>query len=54
MGAKFIIGTDSHNINHLDFMRYGISVARRGWLEKEYIINTVSKEKIKTNFNRDK
>ena len=54
MGAKFIIGTDSHNINHLDFMRYGIAIARRGWLEKEYIINTVSKEKIKTNFNRDK
>ena len=54
MGAKFIIGTDSHNINHLDFMRYGIATARRGWLEKECIINSLSKDKIKTIFRRDK
>ena len=53
MGAKFIIGTDAHNLNHLNFMRYGVSVARRGWLEKEYIINTLSKDKIKAIFRRD-
>jgi DNA polymerase (family 10) len=54
MGAKFIIGTDAHNINHLNFMRYGIAVGRRGWLEKEYIINTLLKDKIKAFFGRDK
>ncbi len=54
MGAKFIIGTDSHNVNHLDFMKYGIATARRGWLEKKYIINTLSKDKILTIFRRDK
>ena len=54
MGAKFIIGTDAHNINHLNFMRYGIAVARRGWLEKRYIINTHSKDELRAIFGRDK
>ena len=52
IGVKFIIGTDSHNINHLNFMRYGIATARRGWLEKKDIINTYSKEKIDIIFRR--
>ncbi|MFE3845701.1 DNA polymerase/3'-5' exonuclease PolX [Thermoplasmatota archaeon] len=54
IGVKFIIGTDSHNINHLNFMRYGIATARRGWLNKEDILNTYSIKKIKTIFKRDK
>jgi DNA polymerase (family X) len=41
-GAKFVIGTDAHNINHLSFIRYGIATARRGWLEKKDILNTYS------------
>ncbi|MBM2820247.1 MAG: hypothetical protein HW405_7 [Candidatus Berkelbacteria bacterium] len=40
-GVKFAINTDSHQIHHLDLMRYGVSVARRGWLQKEDIINTL-------------
>jgi len=54
IGVKFIIGTDSHNINHLNFMRYGIATARRGWLNKKDILNTYSKEKINTIFRQDK
>jgi DNA polymerase (family 10) len=41
-GLQFVLGTDSHNINHLNFMRFGIATARRGWLEKKDIINTKS------------
>jgi DNA polymerase (family 10) len=37
---RFVIGTDSHSINHLPFIRFGIATARRGWLEKKDIINT--------------
>lgn len=44
--ANFIIGTDSHNNNHLPFMQYGIAMARRGWLEKKDILNTYSLSKI--------
>ena len=41
-GLKFVVGTDSHHISHLAFMQYGISTARRGWLEKNDILNTYS------------
>jgi len=40
-GIKFAINTDSHHLNHLSLMRFGVAVARRGWLEKENIINTL-------------
>ncbi|MEI6039785.1 MAG: DNA polymerase/3'-5' exonuclease PolX [Candidatus Berkelbacteria bacterium] len=42
MGVKFAINTDSHHTNHFSLMRYGVSVARRGWCEKSDIINTMS------------
>jgi len=38
--VKFVIGTDAHTINHMDFMKYGVATARRGWLEKKDILNT--------------
>lgn len=46
VGVKMIINTDSHSINTLPFMEYGISQARRGWAEKKDIINTLPVEKL--------
>ncbi len=40
--VKFEIGTDSHRTDHMEFMRYGIGTARRGWLTKQDVINTYS------------
>jgi DNA polymerase (family X) len=51
-GVKFVVNTDSHYINHLSFMQYGISTARRGWLEKNDILNTHSLNEIQKVFNR--
>ncbi|MBP7967746.1 DNA polymerase/3'-5' exonuclease PolX [Candidatus Woesebacteria bacterium] len=45
-GAKFFINTDAHAVEHMDFMKYGIYVARRGWLTKSDVINTGSAEDI--------
>ncbi len=42
VGVKMIINTDSHQKEQMDQMEYGISQARRGWAEKEDIINTFS------------
>jgi len=39
-GVKFIINTDAHNLHHLSFIKFGIATARRGWLEKNDVINT--------------
>lgn len=40
MGIKLTINTDAHNPAHMDFMRYGVATARRGWVEKGSVINT--------------
>lgn len=51
MGIKIAINTDAHDINDLLWMRYGIGVARRGWLEKQNVINSLSLHKLKNLFN---
>ena len=40
-GVKVVISTDAHNMLHLPFMRHGVDTARRGWLEKKDVINTL-------------
>jgi len=39
--VKVVISTDSHTTGNLSFIRYGVTMARRGWLEKEDVINTL-------------
>jgi DNA polymerase (family 10) len=50
MGIKITIGTDAHSVSQLHYMLLGVAVARRGWAEKEDIINTWEIEKIKEYF----
>ena len=33
-GVVFAIDTDAHAIPHLDYLRYGVAVAQRGWLSR--------------------
>lgn len=40
-GCKFTISTDAHHPKHFHNMRYGVKMARRGWLEKSDVINTL-------------
>jgi DNA polymerase (family 10) len=40
-GVKVVISTDSHTAANLSFIRYGVVMARRGWLEKKDVINTL-------------
>ena len=41
IGVKIIISTDAHTKQQLDNIRYGVITARRGWLEKEDVLNTL-------------
>jgi DNA polymerase (family X) len=43
-GVKVVISTDSHNTVNLSQIRYGVTMARRGWLEKMDVINTLPVE----------
>jgi len=45
-GVKMVINTDAHHIDQMRFIEFGISQARRGWAEKEDIINTQPLEKL--------
>jgi DNA polymerase (family 10) len=45
-GMKLVISTDAHHPDHFEFMRYGVMTARRGWMEKAGIINTLLPEKL--------
>ena len=40
LGAPLIISTDAHATEHLDSMRFGVAVARRGWCRAADILNT--------------
>jgi DNA polymerase (family X) len=40
-GVKIVINTDSHHTSHLDNIRYGVLQARRAWLSKGDVLNTL-------------
>ncbi|MEK7664649.1 MAG: DNA polymerase/3'-5' exonuclease PolX [Patescibacteria group bacterium] len=50
VGVKMVINTDSHQKNQMRLMEFGISQARRGWAEKQDIINTLLIEELLKHF----
>lgn len=44
-GVKIVINTDSHHTSHLDKIRYGVLQARRAWLTKSDVLNTLPEQK---------
>ena len=46
-GVKVSIDTDAHSTGDLDLMRFGIGQARRGWIEKRDVINTLELEALR-------
>jgi len=46
VGVKMVINTDSHHKDQLRLIEFGIAQARRGWAEKDDIINTQPLEKL--------
>lgn len=41
-GVKVAVSTDAHSAKEMGLMRYGINQARRGWLEKDDVLNTMT------------
>lgn len=46
-GVLVAIDSDAHSVNSFDHRRYGVGQARRGWLEKDDVVNTRSLEDLK-------
>jgi len=40
-GVKCVINCDAHRLEHAGFLRLGAGIARKGWLEKSDVINTL-------------
>jgi DNA polymerase (family 10) len=43
-GVKFIVSTDAHSTDGLGYLPYGVAMARRGWLSRGDILNTLDTE----------
>ncbi len=41
-GVRLVISSDAHHASQLGNLRYGVWVARRGWIEPEDVLNTLS------------
>jgi DNA polymerase (family 10) len=47
LGVPVVISTDAHYVPELGYMRYGVDQARRGWLERNDVLNTMPAKKLK-------
>ena len=43
-GIKFVVSTDAHSTGGLANLRYGVAMARRGWLAPDEVLNTLTVE----------
>lgn len=48
LGVRFAISSDAHAVPHLDFMRFGVGTAQRGWLSTAEVINTWPLRELRT------
>ncbi len=46
-GVKCVINCDAHRLEHAGFLRLGTGIARKGWLTKADVINTLPLEKLR-------
>ena len=44
-GVKIVINTDAHHTSHMEKIRYGVLQARRAWLTKDDVLNTLPAQK---------
>ncbi len=51
-GLKVAISTDAHSSGQLEYLRYGVGQARRGWLEKQDVLNTLGLKALKKALKR--
>jgi DNA polymerase (family X) len=46
LGIKLVINPDAHATEEIAFIRYGVDVARRGWLEKADVVNALPLDEV--------
>ena len=51
-GVKCAINCDAHRLEHAGFLRLGAGIARKGWLTKEEVMNTLPLDKLRKELGR--
>ena len=51
-GVKCVINCDAHRFEHAGFLRLGAGIARKGWLTKDDVINTLPPDKLMKELRR--
>jgi DNA polymerase (family X) len=46
LGAKLVISTDAHSMDELKLLRFGVGVARRAWLTRDDVLNTLPVDRL--------
>jgi DNA polymerase (family 10) len=54
MGIKVAINPDAHMPSGIEDVRYGVGIARKGWLEKKDVLNALPLEKFRKALRRGK
>jgi DNA polymerase (family 10) len=52
LGVRVCINTDAHSVQRLDHMSYGVDQARRAWLTKGDVLNTMTLKQFRAWLNR--
>ena len=51
-GVKCVINCDAHRFEHAGYLRLGAGIARKGWLTKDDVINTLPLKQLKEELQR--
>lgn len=51
-GVKCVIGADTHRAEHIAYLRLGVGVARKGWLTKHDVVNTLPLDALRAELRR--
>jgi DNA polymerase (family 10) len=51
-GVKCVINPDAHRNEHAAFLRLGAGIARKGWLEKTDVVNTLALKSLRKELKR--
>jgi len=46
VGCRLVISSDAHRVAELDFVAFGVDIARRGWIGPDDVISTGSREEL--------
>ncbi len=53
-GVKTAINPDAHSLEGLQYMRYGVGIARKGWFTRDDVINAQQADEVKRFFQQKK